>query len=268
MKISFMTFACPEWTAEEVIAGAVRHGYSGIEWRIESNHAHGVEVTMPPDERAVLRRHLANVGVASACLATSLRFVQPEAVMDAPARIDLAADIGASGLRVFCGPLPEGMTLEDAIPRAADHLHHAADYAQQCGVSLWLETHDAVNRGAPVAAILEQAAHPALAATWDNMHPAFNGEAFEDTKALLHGRIAHTHFHDALSGDPATIVPFGAGNLPCAAMLAYLRDEGFVGYLSGEWFNSRMGDTPDAALETYISGLRSLLSALPEAADA
>lgn len=259
--ISFMTFACPQWTADEVLVGAVRHGYDGIEWRVDAGHAHGVETALPAAERAALRRRMESEGVATACLATSLRFVTPESVAETPPLLDLAADLGAGGLRVFCGPLPDGLTLEDAIPRVADHLLQVADMAHSRGVGLWLETHDSMHRAAPVAAVLERAAHPVLATNWDNMHPYFNGESFDDTRRLLHGRIAHTHFHDALSGDPSTIVPFGAGGLPCAEMLAYLRDEGFIGYLSGEWFNDRMGTTPDDALATFIGGLRQLMAA-------
>lgn len=260
MKTAFMTFACPQWSWEEVIAGAARHGYDGIEWRIDAGHAHGVELALSPAERARVKAHLADAHVASACLATSLQFVHPHAISDAPARLDLAADLGAPGLRVFCGGLPEGITLDDAIERVADGLSQVAKLAQARGVGLWLETHDSMNRGAPVAAVLERVNHPSVAANWDNMHPYFNGETFDQTKRALQGRIAHTHFHDALSGDPGMIVPFGQGNLPCADMLHFLRDEDFDGYLSGEWFNDKMGATPDDALAAYISGLRRVLA--------
>lgn len=257
MNISFMTFACPQWTADEVIAGAVRHGYDGIEWRVDVGHGHGVEIGLPPPERAALRRRMEAAGVATACLATSLRFVTADAVAQTPPLLELAADLAAPGLRVFCGPLPEGMALDEAVQRVGDHLHQVADQAQAVGVGLWLETHDSMN-----CAALERAAHPALAANWDNMHPYFNGEAWEDTQRLLRGRIAHTHFHDALSADPATIVPFGEGSLPCAAMLRFLQAEDFTGYLSGEWFNERMGATPDAALSAFIRGIRTLEEAI------
>lgn len=259
MKTSFMTFACPQWSWDDVIAGAVRHGYDGIEWRIDAGHKHGVELALSPAERVRVKARQSEAGIAAACLATSLHFVQPQSVTEAPAQIDLAADLGAPGLRVFCGALPPDVTLDDAIARVADHLSQVANYAQQRGVGLWLETHDSMNRGAPVGAVLARVTHPSVGANWDNMHPYFNGETFDETKRVLHQRIAHAHFHDALSGDPGTIVPFGQGHLPCADMLQFLRDEAFDGYLSGEWFNDKMGATPDDALATYISGLRRLL---------
>lgn len=260
MKISFMTFACPTWTADEAIAGAKRHGYDGIEWRMDGGHKHGVELSLSDAGRAELRQKLAEAGIESACLATSLKFVDAQSVADTPARLDLAASIGAPGLRVFCGGLPEGVTLDDAVLKVADHLSQVADLAAARNVGLWLETHDSMNRAAPVAAVLSRVSHPSVAANWDNMHPFFNGETFDETRRLLHGRIAHTHFHDARSADPSTIVPFGDGGLPCAQMLTFLKSENFGGYLSGEWFNEKMGATPDDALENYIGGLRKLLT--------
>lgn len=260
MKLSFMTFACPKWSAEEAIAGAKRHGYDGIEWRMDGGHAHGVELSLSDAGRAELRQKLADSGIASACLATSLKFVNAQSVAETPARLDLAAQIGAPGLRVFCGPLPEGVTLDDAISRVSENLSQVAELAKERSVGLWLETHDSMNRAAPVAAVLSRVAHPSVAANWDNMHPFFNGETFAETRTFLHGRIAHTHFHDAHSADPSTIVPFGDGGLPCAEMLAFLKSENFDGYLSGEWFNEKMGATPDNALANYIGGLKKLLN--------
>ena len=44
MKISFMTFACPTYTFDQVVSLALRHGYGGIEFRCDSDHKHGVMV--------------------------------------------------------------------------------------------------------------------------------------------------------------------------------------------------------------------------------
>ena len=34
MKYAFMTFSCPDWTLDEVLAAAQRYGYDGVELRI------------------------------------------------------------------------------------------------------------------------------------------------------------------------------------------------------------------------------------------
>ena len=44
MKYAFMTFSCPELDLDGVLDLAGRMGYDGIEPRLDSKHAHGVEV--------------------------------------------------------------------------------------------------------------------------------------------------------------------------------------------------------------------------------
>jgi len=146
MRISFMTFACPAYTFDQVVALARRHGYGGIEFRCDSDHKHGVMVESSKAQRAEFRRKLGEAGLEACCLATSLQFVKNEAVEQALARIELAVDMGCPGLRVFCGPLPEGVSIDEAILRVARNLRRVAECALHAGVRLWLETHDSVSR--------------------------------------------------------------------------------------------------------------------------
>ena len=95
MRVSFMTFACPECSFDEVLELARRHDYDGIEFRCDSDHRHGVMVDSPRAQRREWRRRLADAGVQAACLATSLQFISAAAIEEAPARIELAVDIGA-----------------------------------------------------------------------------------------------------------------------------------------------------------------------------
>ncbi|MCE5258529.1 MAG: sugar phosphate isomerase/epimerase, partial [Chloroflexi bacterium] len=163
LKISFMTFACPEYTFDEVIALARRHAYQGIEFRTDANHKHRVETTASPAERAAFRSKLADTGLEACCLATSLQFVNAAAVAQAPALIDLAADLACPGLRVFCGPLPEGLTIDDAVPVVADNLRQVTEHALKSGIRLWLETHDSVSKAVYAGRIIRLVDHPAVA---------------------------------------------------------------------------------------------------------
>ncbi|HOQ28042.1 MAG TPA: sugar phosphate isomerase/epimerase, partial [Armatimonadota bacterium] len=109
MKISFMTFMTPEWTLDEVIAGARRHGYDGVEPRVTANHKHGIEPDMPAEARKEARERFADAGIEIACIATSCTFAatdpaKRQANIDNLKRhIELAADLGAPGIRVFGG---------------------------------------------------------------------------------------------------------------------------------------------------------------------
>jgi len=44
MKLSFMTFATPDWDLNRILTAAIRYGYDGIEPRSEAEHKHGVEL--------------------------------------------------------------------------------------------------------------------------------------------------------------------------------------------------------------------------------
>jgi len=252
-----MTFACPDLPFDKVLELARRHDYDGIEFRCDAGHGHGVEVQASKQIRREFRRKLAEAGIQVSCLATSLRFVTEEAVEDAPSRIELAADIGARGVRVFCGPLPEGMTMEDAIRVVAANLDRVADLAADAGVRLWLETHDSMSLGVHAGAVVERLDHPSVAINWDNMHPYRNGEPLETTWDAIAPYVEHTHFHDAVArpGTPV-ITPFYEGGLPVDRMYAHLMEANYEGFFSGEWFGDQMGPTPDEALRRYKEGLR------------
>ncbi len=271
MRISFMTFACPTWPLAEVLAAARKYGYDGVEPRFDAKHNHGIEPTATPAQRAEARKAFADSGIACCCLATSLQFIGEQAVTDAPARIDLAADVGAPGLRVFCGPIPKGqqMSLDDVVARVADNLLKVADYAKQRNVEIWIETHDTVRHGKPVGQIIDRCNHPFILANYDVMHPYCNGEPLETTTHALHGKVRHTHFHDAAppgvapcaphqKTDGFNIVHIGEGTLPLPQIIRFLRAENYQGFLSGEWFES-LGPA-EVTLPKFAGGMRALVA--------
>lgn len=259
MKISFMTFACPTWSFDQVLDAATAIGYHGIEFRCDANHRHGVEISAPKDERLAFRDRLEGAAVEPCCLATSLRFVADDVLGDVPDRLELAVDLGCPALRVFCGKPPDDMGRSEMIAIAASHLRDAAEMAAQHDLELWLETHDAICRAADAVAIVRQADHPAVAINWDNMHPLRAGESLDATIAQITGLIRHTHFHDA-PADPEQfiITPLDQGGMPMDDMFQALIRMGFDGYLSGEWFDDQYGPTPEEAIAQYHSDMTRL----------
>jgi sugar phosphate isomerase/epimerase len=49
MKLSFMTFVCPEWTIEEAVAFAREAGYDGVEIRVDAGHRHNISSESPAE---------------------------------------------------------------------------------------------------------------------------------------------------------------------------------------------------------------------------
>jgi sugar phosphate isomerase/epimerase len=259
MKLSFMTFACPEWTLGQIIKGAKECGYAGFEPRVEADHHHGIEVSASPADRKHAAGTARDAGLAISCLATSCTF----AATDPAARkrnieslqrhLELARDIGAQRVRVFCGRLPDRLSLDGAVQIVAEDLRQAADFASECGVVICLETHDRFVLGASVGRALQSANHDSVRANWDVMHTYRAGEELTDTMRWLDGRIAHVHFHDASYEEGRPAIP-GDGWLPIAEFVRALARQRYDGFVSAEiWADA---GSPEAILDRYAERMR------------
>ena len=243
MRYAFMSFSCPELSLGELLALAVRLGYDGIEPRMSSGHAHGLEFDAAPGYREEARDRAAQSEVALACIATSCRFADPETtaenIADAHRAVDLAGDVGCARIRVFGGRLPEGGAREEAVHRVAGALLDVAPHAAERGVTVCMETHDAWCDPADVAAVMEAVNHPAVAVNWDIMHPVRTaGVSMAYAFKTLRPWIRHVHFHDGVSrGDKLDLCPIGEGDIDHRQAVELLVKEGYPGYLSGEWIN-------------------------------
>ena len=252
MKIAFTTFACPDWNLRQVIEAAITIGYDGIEFRCDAGHGHGVEVKTPKGERDRIRSLLEGAGVAPCCLGTSLQFADESVADHVVECAQLAADIGCPGVRVFCGPPPEGTPMPQVIELVGQRLANAANLSDHTGVDLWLATHDTMSHAASAAAAVRRAAHNRVGILYDNLHPYRRGEPLDATVAALGNLTRHVHFHDGLC-DPKKVIikPFGQGELPIDEMFHALVNMGFDGHVCGEWFYDTYGDDPADALERY-----------------
>ena len=258
MKLSFMTFACPQWTLAQIVKGAKEHAYDGFEPRVEANHAHGIEVAAGAQARKQAQQTVRDAGLALSCIATSCRFATADAaqrkdnVESLRRHLELARDVGAARLRVFGGARPEGLDLDTAIGIVAQDLRAAADIAAECGVTICLETHDDFRLGSSVGRVLAAANHDHINANWDVMHSYRAGEDLAETLRWLDGNIAHVHFHDS-ADDGKALVP-GDGWLPVAEFVRALARLGFEGYVSAEiWTDA---GSPESILKRYAEQMR------------
>ncbi len=94
-----MTWACPNWTVEQIVDAAKRYGYEGVEFRLSVNHAHGVEVGIGDERKSFVRNLFKENGLTIACLASGVRFSLADAnerrkmVEQAKSEIELAKTV-------------------------------------------------------------------------------------------------------------------------------------------------------------------------------
>lgn len=261
LKVSFSTFACPKWDLSTIIDMAVRYKYHGVEFRCDAGHRHGLEVTAGREGRQRARYLLDDQKIKPCCLATSLQCTSPDVKEEAESRIELAAELGVPGIRVFFGPVPEEMTLRQAVDQVAHNLHDLATAASTSGVEVWLETHDTAALAADAVQAVRLAKHRGVRVLYDNLHPFRRGETLEQTFSSLKGDglLRYVHLHDGLN-DPKHVIikPMGKGEMPMDAIFQSLVNIGYDAFIGGEWFYDVYGDDPAEAIESYRREIESL----------
>ena len=85
MKLSFTTFACPNWPLVQVTEAANQYGYQGVGFRCDAGHRHGVEITAPNSQRMHFREQLEQAGIAACFIGLSLKLVADDFLVQLPA---------------------------------------------------------------------------------------------------------------------------------------------------------------------------------------
>lgn len=248
MQISFMTWACPDWTLNEVLTGAIKYGYDSVEPRVEAEQKHGIELETTKKARKEIKASFEDTGVACCCLATSRSFAtadetaRRESIELTKRYVDLAADIGCANLRIFGGQTPEGQEFSDVKKYVAEAVRECAQHAGDAGVYLCFETHDSYCHSADALEVIRLAEHPNVAICWDVMHPYRVGETMAESFENVKAHVRHCHAHDGkrpADGGPGgwELALMGEGDIPHDEAFKLLASINFEGAMSGEWIN-------------------------------
>lgn len=272
--LAYSTLACPDWSLEQAAEAAVAYGYGALELRLLDG------ALIPADLTSVERRRihttLRNHNLTLIGIGASTRFALPDpaerAANAAELRryLHLAHELEAPLVRTYGGTPPDGVSTDQATEWVAASLEGLLAEAEELGVRIAIETHDAFARSATVAGVLNQLPSPALGAIWDVLHPLRYGEPFETTWAAIGPRVFHVHIKDGHPDPNATrpedwaLTLLGAGIVPNQAIIALLHADGYQGYLSVEWekkWHPYLPE-PELALPQHAALLREWMEAL------
>ena len=244
-KLAFMSTTAPSWSMQDLVNGAVKLGYEGVDLRVEWGHAHGLELESSQETRKEARDYAAANNITWSCVALSTRFARAtdaerqDAVEQVKRYAELASDLGSPLLRVFGGNIPEGHTMADLRPRTAEYLGKAAEAAAQWGVTPCLEVHDQHNNPDDVKFIVENAGHGNVGVVWHVAHHVRLGVSVDDGYAKLKSWIRHLHIQelpkDYQSGQQPTYTRVGEGNDYLARVFELLEKDKFEGFAANEW---------------------------------
>ena len=269
MKLAYSSLACPGWSVEQEVEAIGRYGFDGIEWRLVDGQLLGMET---PD--AIIKRLIAvsrAEGVRAVALDSSCRMTQfgeaaqAATLSEARFMVDLAAELGAPFIRVFGGELAAGVSVDEALPAAAETLRAAASYAAEHGVGVLVETHDAVwSHSAAAAALARMADTPAAGVVYDMLHPRRMGESVAETLEHLGEQIRLVHVKDGRRPADGSVdwplCMIGEGDMPLGEILAGLRARQYAGWYTFEWekkWHPELAE-PEVALPQAAAALRAL----------
>jgi sugar phosphate isomerase/epimerase len=272
MRFSFSTLGCPSWTLSRVIDTAVALGYEGIELRfLEGDDGLWARPELSGSGLVETRARLSDTGVQVSCVDSRSFLHHPEetarraAVGDATRMAELAAALGAPGIRLFGDRVQPGADLESTRGWIIEGLVALRDVARRIGVEVWLETHGDFATGEAARSVLDPVGE-GVGAIWDPAN-AFSefGEAPDTGAAALGTAIRHVHLKDARRPGPSS-PPFpwtptllGEGEFPAERVLSILAAQGYDRFVSFEWEKRWHPEIPEpeVALPHFLRWARS-----------
>lgn len=239
MKLTFSSLACMEASLPQLADYALGAGYDALEIRLDKqDNICGLTPGQLP--LSLLREK--GVKILDLGTGVGLQDYQPEKIATAKRCAELAAFVGAKGIRLFVGAHVQTLAETpkqnvEGIIRAVDEI---AAHAAPLGVEVWLELHSWFSTGKNMKLILDGIKEKNVKLIWDVIHSVEFGESPAETMALVGDRIAHVHIKDGRRpADPGKfrweLTGHGQGELPTAEVLRLLEAAGYDGYLSLEW---------------------------------
>lgn len=260
MKLGFSTLGCPSWSLGAILDAAGRFGYDGVELRfIEGDDALWARPELTGKGLRETLARLRDAGLAIPCVDSRSCFHHPagaerdRALDEAERCAELAARLGAAGIRVFGDRVQPGQDPESTRGLVADGLAQVAQRARPLGVEVWIESHGDFARAADTMDVLQRAGSDGVGALWDPVNAFEAGEDPGEGFPVLGDRVRHVHLKDVLH-DRATPALPGRGVFGPQRVLALLREAGYGGWVSFEWEKRWHPDIeePEVALPHFI----------------
>jgi glucosamine-6-phosphate deaminase len=176
---------------------------------------------------------------------------------------ELAAQLGAPGIRLFGDKVQPGSDLATTRGFIADALGRLRDTARPLGVGVWLESHGDFARAADTRSVIDLVPGDGVGVIWDPANAFEAGEDPADGLRTLGDAVRHVHVKDLKRGAGGAWTPSlpGTGEFPGEAVLRALEARGYDGWVSFEWEKRWHPaiDEPEIALPHFLRWATGLL---------
>jgi sugar phosphate isomerase/epimerase len=229
LKVGLMTYNLgKDWDIETIIKNCTEAGWVHAELR--TTHKHGVEVTLSKQERAVVKKRFKDSPLEAISLASAFEYhftdqaVLRKNIEGTKEFLQLAADVGAIGIRVFPNAFPEGQSNEKTMEQIGKALAEVGEFGHNLGVDVRVCVHGKGTNSVPVIKkIIDYSQSPYVYVNWNCDATDVQGEGFIANFNSVKERIKGVHLHD-MSDE----------KYPYRLLFKLLRESGYKGYCNAE----------------------------------
>jgi sugar phosphate isomerase/epimerase len=229
VKLGLMTYNVGKsWDIDTIIKNCKAAKFEHVQLR--TTHKHGVEVTMNKQQRSEVKKRFQDAGLEIS-LASGFMYHSPDKaelrknIEGSKEYLQLAADVGAHGIRVFPNAIPkEGQKeRERMMEQIGKSVSEVATVGHNLGVEVRLEEHGTNTENIPVIKkILDYADNPYVYIIWNSSPNDFASPGLETQFNMVKDRIRNVHLREMFD------------DYPWRQFFALLGKSGFKGYCDAE----------------------------------
>ncbi len=184
-----------------LIDACEKSGMEGVELR--TTHAHGVEPTLDAAARAAVKEQFAKTPVRLYALGSACEFHSPDATVvrknieATRGFVQLAADLGAWGVKVRPNGLPKEAPEDQTLRQIGAACRECGEFAKEKGIVIFVECHGAgTARLDRMAKIMQYCDHPSVCLGWNCNDGETQDGSLRAYFDLCKPWIRHVHIQD------------------------------------------------------------------------
>ena len=216
-----------DWDIDTLITNCEETGFKAVELR--STHKHGVEISLSQAEREAVRKRFQETPVKLLCLGSTCEFHSPDQaavrqrIDEAKEFINLAADVGATAIKVRPNGVPEGVPKEKTFEQIGRSLKEIGEFGKEHNVQIWMEVHGPESSHPPyIAEMMRNCGHPSVGLTWN-----CNDSDLKDGDVVPYFNLLKDYIRNVHMRDLTVDYPF-------KQVFGLLRGIGYSGYTLSE----------------------------------
>ena len=229
MKLGLVTYnMAKDWDIPTIIKNCSETGFEGVELR--TTHAHGVEVSLTANERAGVKKQFEDSPIELAGLGSAYDYhsTDQDAVRQniegTKEYSQLAADVGAPGVKVRPNGLPSEVPVEKTLEQIGLALRECGEFADALGVQIRLEVHGGgTSELKHIRTIIDVADHDNVYVCSNSNFGEVENGSIQKNFNYVKGRIGLVH-----------ITELHRREYPWRELFTSLKESGYNGYTLAE----------------------------------